>query len=79
MQSVKLTRKQLEKYPEYSCSIPTGTKIGKVWRRGEPYVGERKQWYLGQYVKEVPGRVEGTVDVLISWIKVIIIDDKVVA
>ena len=39
-----------EKLDDYSCSVPTGTVIGKIWRRGEPFEGPRT-WWLGQYVK----------------------------
>jgi hypothetical protein len=34
---------------EYSCSEPTGVVIGKMWKRGEPYVGQRTNWFLGSY------------------------------
>ena len=28
-----ISREELAKLPEYSCSIPTGTTVGKRWRR----------------------------------------------
>ena len=27
-----ISREELEKLPEYSCSVPTGTTVGKRWR-----------------------------------------------
>lgn len=30
---VVLTPREFEDLPEYSCSIPTGTTTGKMWRR----------------------------------------------
>lgn len=30
---IRLTQSQLDGLPEYSCSIPTGTTIGKRWKR----------------------------------------------
>ncbi len=47
--SVILTRQEFDDLPEYSCSIPTGTTIGKRWKRGEPYVGVRTRWLMGEY------------------------------
>jgi hypothetical protein len=37
--------------PEYSCSIPTGVFIGKIWKRREPYIAEPTHWFLGEYVE----------------------------
>ena len=34
---VRLTTPQFEALLEYSSSLPTGTTIGKRWRRREPY------------------------------------------
>jgi len=50
-----MNRPDFDALPEYSCSVPTGVVIGKRWKRGEPYVGPRDTWFLGEYV-EVPGR-----------------------
>jgi hypothetical protein len=33
---------------DYSCTIPSGTVIGKVWKRHELYSG-RGQWWFGQF------------------------------
>jgi hypothetical protein len=55
---VSLTKEAFDALDEYSCSIPTGTTIGKRWKRGEPYHGPRSTWYLCEYVPcETPGHV----------------------
>lgn len=45
-------RWQLEELPEYSCTVPDGVYIGKVWARRELYeaTDEASKWYLGVYV-----------------------------
>lgn len=43
-----LSRADFEALPNYSCSVPTGTTIGKRWRRGVPY-REPVVWFLGEY------------------------------
>lgn len=51
---VFLTKKQFDELDEYSCSIPTGTTIGKRWKRSNSYSdpkGELK-WWMGEYVKQ---------------------------
>lgn len=49
-----VTRDELRALPEYSCSLPTGTTVGKRWRRdvtfGRP--NRRKgeaEWLVGEY------------------------------
>ena len=45
---------------EYSCSIPTGTTIGKVWKCNKnAFRGERRpDWWIGRYAEsQRPGRV----------------------
>lgn len=34
---------------DYSCSVPTGTTIGKRWKRRRDYYDETKGWVLGEY------------------------------
>lgn len=48
---VELTQAEFDELPEYSCSLPTGTTIGKEWKRGEPYRAPRERWYRGMYVE----------------------------
>jgi hypothetical protein len=40
---------------EYSCTLPTGTIVGKRWKRREPYHTRPipqapNDWYMGEYV-----------------------------
>lgn len=51
---IMLTRKEFDDLPEYSCSLPTGTTVGKQWKRRVPYqirVDPPNEWYLGEYVE----------------------------
>jgi hypothetical protein len=49
---LRLSEQELFALPEYSCSLPTGTTIGKRWRRHEPYRPDdpvpRRIW-VGEY------------------------------
>ena len=47
---VKMTQKELKTLLEYSCSLPTGTIIGKCWRRN-------KNFFTGGDI--IPRREEG--------------------
>lgn len=52
---IKLTQVELDKLPEYSCSLPTGTTVGKRWKRdANAYQGLSKgtlsAWWIGEYV-----------------------------
>lgn len=38
-----------DRLPEYSCSVPTGTRVGKRWKRREPHHGEPHKWFMGEY------------------------------
>lgn len=38
---VTMTRQQLEALPEYSCSNPTGLRVGKRWKRNQTAFGPR--------------------------------------
>jgi hypothetical protein len=55
---IVISRDELRKLPEYSCTIPTGTTIGKRWRRDvlEPkrFHGvlprdTPAEWMIGEY------------------------------
>lgn len=69
---IELTQEQFDKLSEYSCSIPTGTTIGKRWKRGEPYCGPRTHWYMGEYQQHPtnPNLV------LIVWKEIKIVDSN---
>jgi hypothetical protein len=66
---VQMTHAELRALPEYSCSLPTGTRVGKRWVRnnnfGRPSVKLEilgiefvvpwpPDWWQGQYVELDP-------------------------
>lgn len=68
---VWLTLEEFEALGEYSCSLPTGTTMGKKWKRCCPYgaSNEKASWYMGQYVEcSLPGQIG------IHWSKITRID-----
>ncbi len=60
MSRLLLTRDEFDSLLDYSCSLPTGTKIGKTWKRGEPY-GRATRWYRGEYVEDPDPKLVGIV------------------
>jgi hypothetical protein len=57
MEQITLTQKEFNKLLEYSFTIPTGTIIGKQWKKGVPYDNPTK-WYLCEYIEhEDPNKV----------------------
>jgi hypothetical protein len=76
---VRLTRAAFDALPEYSGTLPTGTTIGKRWRRRVPfsraspsYVPAR--WFMGEYVHD---RDAPAGSVAIVWREIEIVDDPV--
>ena len=67
---VMLTRREFDALPEYSCSLPTGTTVGKRWKRRCPYriqTDPPNEWYLGEYVESyLPGQIG------IEWTKILL-------
>jgi len=60
MQDTVISRADLFKLLEYSCSLPAGTIIGKRWRRdihaypppeAPPVAAELHEWQIGEYVE----------------------------
>ena len=51
--AIVLPDTDVEALLEYSCSLPTGTTIGKRWKRLEPYraPAHQQRRYLGEYVE----------------------------
>lgn len=58
-----LSKREFEDLPEYSCSLPTGTTIGKRWKRDRNF-GRRSdrvgpEWDVAEYAEsEIPGMVD---------------------
>ncbi len=46
----RLTQPELDALLEYSLSLPTGTTIGKRWKRRIPARGPLQGWAIGKYV-----------------------------
>lgn len=69
---VMLSIKEFKELPDYSCSIPTGTRIGKRWKRRTPYeikLGVMNTYRMGEYVESsTPGYVD------IEWTTIILPD-----
>ncbi len=58
--ALRLTPREFAALPEYSCSLPTGTTIGKRWKRLDGShdhrfiaAGGKPRWMIGEYVRYV--------------------------
>jgi hypothetical protein len=47
----RLTQHEFDALLDYSASLPTGTTIGKQWKRRNDYHDKSKGWRLGEYVE----------------------------
>ena len=45
-----VTLTTFNKLDDYSCTLPSGAILGKVWKRHEPF-GSPGTWILGQYTE----------------------------
>lgn len=61
-----MTQREFEALLEYSSSYPTGTRIGKQWRR---QVSER-DWLRGEYVEHSDSNKVGIV-----WHEIVIVPE----
>jgi hypothetical protein len=58
-----LTRREFDALPDYSCSLPTGTTVGKRWKKSNVYFRGRDitaplVWHMGEYVESyIPGQI----------------------
>ena len=74
---IMLSAKEFESLPDYSCSLPTGTYVGKRWRRRCPYRYEVDDpaaytYWMGEYVASlIPGEIG------IEWTQIILPDGYV--
>lgn len=69
METIILTKQEFDELPEYSCSMPTGTTIGKKWKRNrfafdpsyyDPRTGNSiDEWYLHEYTQHVNPKMVG--------------------
>lgn len=58
MKETVISREDLDKLPEYSCSLPTLTTIGKRWScmlhhgaSAKRFPLEKREWQIGEYVE----------------------------
>jgi hypothetical protein len=65
--TVTVTKAEFDKLDEYSCSLPTGTTVGKSWKRKKDYHDESKGWLHGEYVEDPDPKMIG-----IRWRELII-------
>jgi len=49
--TVEMTQAEFDALSDYSASLPTGTTVGKRWKRRNVYQDESKGWRLGEYVE----------------------------
>jgi len=57
VETERISRIAFDSLPEYSCSIPTGVTIGKVWKcnRNFGLPTEEKDWVICEYVDDPRG------------------------
>ncbi len=67
---VRLLSAEVNALLEYSCSLPTGTAIGKHWKRNMNWRTDKPpRWWRGEYVESAePGMVD------IEWMEIEIYD-----
>ena len=51
--------KELENLLEYSTTLPTGTTIGKRWRRALRPRADVTEWWIGAYVEHPDPKLVG--------------------
>jgi len=77
---VELTRAEFDALLEYSCTVPTGTTIGKRWKKNadayqgqhtilskavEDITGLPQNWWMGEFVEDPDPKMIG-----IKWRKI---------
>jgi len=65
-----ITQKELDDLGEYSCSLPTGTIIGKRWKCKKDYNDVSKGWLIAEYV---PSYVKNMIG--IKWKDAVVVND----
>ena len=63
---LRLTQREFDCLPEYSTTVPTGTTIGKRWKRRS-----REGWHVGEYYD-----IGSKTEVGIYWYDVDIVDTQ---
>lgn len=51
LQEEEISRRAFDSLDEYSCSLPTGTTVGKVWKLNRnAFNGGPEDWLICEYV-----------------------------
>lgn len=64
---VKMSISEFDALLEYSTTLPTGTTIGKKWKRHIRSGAHQGEWWLGEYVADPDGNPNM---VGITWAKI---------
>jgi hypothetical protein len=72
--SVVMTEAELRRLPEYSCTLPTGPRIGFRWRRRHPYRTDQiddahADWFLGEAIEDPNPELVG-----IRWKRIVVVE-----
>lgn len=69
-----MTKADFEKLNEYSCSVPSGAPVGKIWKCRRPFRSKPgdASWWLGEYWDD--GQIEATGSVPIRWRRIHLVD-----
>lgn len=72
--AVLLTLQQFRALPNYSCTLPTGTTAGKMWRRAARYhrQGLSDEWWQGCFGEPYPEGHRYHGQVPITWRRIVI-------
>lgn len=62
-----MDKREFDGLLEYSTTMPTGTTIGKVWKREMPRGAKMPDWWLGEYYD-----IHSEISVGIRWRKIFI-------
>lgn len=82
MEKIFLTKKEFDRMHEYSCSLPTGTSYGKVWKCNKlAYASPPgEDWWMAEYVPDPQSKINKDGDpetVKINWRKIEVEDGTV--
>lgn len=74
--NVLMTSAELQKLPNYSCTIPTGATEGKQWRRAADYFKQEisDPWWRGEIGKPYPADHEHFGSAPIHWKRIEVCD-----
>jgi hypothetical protein len=72
--TIELSKAEFDSLLEYSSTLPTGTTIGKKWKKRSPAFDDGKpaDWYLGEYVEEKDESYRKKGYVGIIWKKIVV-------